>query len=660
MRWLFIDSHVYYGALIVLCLGILAGIAFQGRVERAALGNRLTAACVFAAILLSLFRYNAAFEINMMWISLAAGLIVGITGAYRVKMIEMPQTVAMLNGFGCAASAVIAGVTLFGRYTSNFEAVTAGIALCIGGLALSGSLIAAGKLHNVMSQKPVIWKHHQMLTMAPLILMLVVVAFMPLGVPSHTGLFVITLLVLSGFFGMAFSIRIGGADMPITISLLNSISGVAVATAGLTVSDPLLVVVGGIVGVAGLMLTKIMCQAMNRSLGDILLGNTSVAAEAEIKINEEMPGSEKSAPVFNKNPGQVLAEAKNVIIIPGYGMALAQAQSLVKELSDSLESNKVDVKYAIHPVAGRMPGHMNVLLAEADVSYDQLFEIDDINPMFSDCDVAIVVGANDVINPAANTATDTPIYGMPILNVENAKRIIMCNYDMQPGYAGVPNPLYEDEKTILILGDAKDSIKKLLSFGKEESENPKSSVDETAQTSSFAEESNQTAFRQDPKKALAEAKSVIIVPGYGMALAQAQSLVKRLADSLEENGADVKYAIHPVAGRMPGHMNVLLAEVDVSYDQLYEIDDINPMFENCDVALVVGANDVINPAANTATETPIYGMPILNVENARRIIMCNYDLQPGYAGVPNPLYEDEKTILMLGDAKESIGKLLNL
>jgi len=287
---------------------------------------------------------------------------------------------------------------------------------------------------------------------------------------------------------------------------------------------------------------------------------------------------------------------------------------------------------------------MNVLLAEADVSYDQLYEMDAINDDFKNTDAVIVIGANDVLNPAARDAVDTPIYGMPVLNVDQAKEIFICNFDLNPGYAGVDNPLYKKESGVhLLLGDAKESVSKLISL-----------LDSKPAQGSGAKKDNSS-------EVLHKAKSVIIVPGYGMALAQAQHLVRQLADKLESNGAKVRYAIHPVAGRMPGHMNVLLAEADVSYDQLYEMDAINDDFKNTDAVIVIGANDVLNPAARDAVDTPIYGMPVLNVDQAKEIFICNFDLSPGYAGVDNPLYKKESGVhLLLGDAKESVGKLINM
>jgi NAD(P) transhydrogenase subunit beta len=323
-------------------------------------------------------------------------------------------------------------------------------------------------------------------------------------------------------------------------------------------------------------------------------------------------------------------------------MALAQAQHLVKKLGDTFEENGAKVRFAIHPVAGRMPGHMNVLLAEADVPYDELYQMEDINDDFQNTDLVVVVGANDVINPAANTAEGTPIYGMPILNVDKAKYVLILNYDLKPGYAGVDNPLYtEDKKVQLLLGDASKTLPNVIEIFSKQSTPTKSTKKESA---SYIDIIN-------------KAQNAIIVPGYGMALAQAQHLVKQLADKLESKGIKVRYAIHPVAGRMPGHMNVLLAEVDIPYEKLKEMDEVNPEFIETDVAIVIGACDVVNPAAISAEGTPIYGMPILRVDEAKNVIVCNLDTKPGYSGVENPLYQQPNVLLLLGNATETIEQL---
>ncbi len=339
-------------------------------------------------------------------------------------------------------------------------------------------------------------------------------------------------------------------------------------------------------------------------------------------------------------------------------MALSQAQNSLKNLVSFLEDQGKTVRYAIHPVAGRMPGHMNVLLAEVDIPYDNLLEMDEANPMFKETDVTLVVGANDVVNPAANTAVGTPIYGMPVLSIQDSKHIIICNMDDAPGYAGVDNPLYKEaqdssEQVLFVKGDAKDNLDKIST--------KLSELKATAQSDERLPLSDKD-FVHEAAQWLQEAKQLIVVPGYGLAVSQAQSHLKALIDQLEKSGVEVEYAIHPVAGRMPGHMNVLLAEVDVPYEKLKEMEEVNPKFAEADVVLAIGANDVINPAANTEVGTPIYGMPVLHVDQGKRIIICNFDMNPGYAGVDNPLYKaanqaGSKVLALIGDAKESIQQL---
>ena len=271
------------------------------------------------------------------------------------------------------------------------------------------------------------------------------------------------LILLAAFgFGVLFTIRIGGADMPITISLLNSLSGLAASIAGFALRNPLLVVAGAIVGAAGLVLTQHMCRAMNRSLLNVLTGRTTAGPQAPVEAGAQgAPAARTDEARPAPSVAVTLAQAHTVVIVPGYGMALSQAQRQVKDLSDELEARGKEVRFAIHPVAGRMPGHMNVLLAEVDVPYNKLCEMDAINPEFEQTDLVVVVGANDVINPAAATAVGTPIYGMPILHVTDAKRIIICNKDTQPGYAGVDNPLYTHDNVTLLLGDAKETVARL-------------------------------------------------------------------------------------------------------------------------------------------------------------------------------------------------------
>ncbi|WP_280766404.1 NAD(P)(+) transhydrogenase (Re/Si-specific) subunit beta [Parabacteroides sp. PFB2-10] len=651
----------YYIVCVVLSLLSLLGISMMSKVSSSVRGNLLLSFCLLAGTVVTLWYYQI-FEVGTIYAFILIGSLIGAVLAYKVQMIQMPQTVAMLNGLGGLAGAVVGALTLIniGVKPSDyplFVNVTATLAIVVGMVTFVGSMVAAGKLHRLLSQKPIIWKNHQLITILLMIgsIASVVFAFFigqDMGILSNIYFIMAAAVVFGSFFGLAFAIRVGGADMPITISLLTSLAGIAAAIAGMAIGDLLVVSIGGIVGSSGLLLTQIMCRAMNRSLAVILMGKTSVDPAPG---NNEKPietATESATPEpqpQETSPGERLRSAERVIIVPGYGMALAQAQHQVRQLADALEARGTEVRYAIHPVAGRMPGHMNVLLAEADVAYDQLYEMDNINDDFKDTDVVVVIGANDVLNPAARDAEGTPIYGMPVLNVDEAKYIIICNFDRKPGYAGVPNPLYDmKEKVALILGDAKESLTQVMrEMNTQKSDAPAA---EPQQTTGI-----------NTGEVLKSAKRAIIVPGYGMALAQAQHQVRQLANALESQGTEVRYAIHPVAGRMPGHMNVLLAEADVAYDQLYEMDNINDDFKDTDLVVVIGANDVLNPAAHDAKDTPIYGMPVLNVEQAKHIIICNFDRKPGYAGVPNPLYDmEDKVTMMLGDAKESLSELLNI
>ena len=653
------DQTLIYVISALLSLLVMVGIALMSKVRYASLGNSLSALAILAGIVFTLLtKENNGTPIITAWTlypSLAIGALIGGLFATRVKMIQMPQLVALLNGLGGGASALVGILSVAGigerLAATAFSNFTGYLAIGIGLITLVGSLVAAGKLHRLLPQKPQVWAFHSMATVLSLVVMAILILIGTFS--QYEGMPVFWLIagvaIFSSLFGLYFSIRVGGADMPITISLLNSLSGVAGAIAGMAIGDVLLVAVGGIVGASGLLLTQIMCRAMNRSLLSILLGTKKkVAVPAPPSVATASPAAAPKVEV-KKTPGEVLSTAKRVIIVPGYGMALAQAQHEVKQLSDALRKGGAEVRFAIHPVAGRMPGHMNVLLAEANVPYDDLFEMEAINDDFAKVDAAIVIGANDVLNPAARNAEGTPIYGMPVLNVDQAPYVVICNYDLKPGYAGVENPLYTREEGVALLtGDAKETVSALLT------DYQKALVGRGAAAPKTEANDKPTAGA-----ILSTAKRVIIVPGYGMALAQAQHEVKQLADALRKGGAEVRFAIHPVAGRMPGHMNVLLAEANVPYDDLFEMEAINDDFAKVDAAIVIGANDVLNPAARNAEGTPIYGMPVLNVDQAPYVVICNYDLKPGYAGVENPLYTREEGVALLtGDAKESLARLM--
>lgn len=468
---------LYYVVCAVLSVTVLLGISMMSRVKTAVRGNIISAASVLAGIVVTLL-YSRITSVGSIYVYMLVGVVIGSAFAVRVKMIQMPQLVALLNGVGGLASALIGILTLLGvgQWASNFPVfsnVTAVLAIVVGVITLVGSLVAAGKLHKLLPQRPVIWKNHAAVLNFSLVVLTVSVVYSAFvgnvfGLPADVALILLISIGISALFGFAFSIRVGGADMPITISLLNSLSGVAGAIAGMAISDILLVTVGGIVGASGLFLTQIMCRSMNRSLMDILTGKTSISGKKVAQpqpVMEEPKGETPDEQPGKSSAGEILRNARSVIIVPGYGMALAQAQHLVRQLADKLETNGAEVRYAIHPVAGRMPGHMNVLLAEADVPYEQLYEMDTINGDFKNTDAVIVIGANDVLNPAARDAVDTPIYGMPVLNVDEAPEVFICNFDLSPGYAGVENPLYTKKSGVhLMLGDAKDSLSTMIAW----------------------------------------------------------------------------------------------------------------------------------------------------------------------------------------------------
>lgn len=459
-----LSDPVYYILCVVLVMAVLLGIHFMSGVESAKRGNQISALAIALGIIITLIKKDVL-PIWLIYPGMAVGLIIGLILAKRVNMIQMPQLVALLNGIGGAASAIVASFALVTLYQSPevFGKTTASVAIVIGTITLFGSLVAAGKLHKMLAQKPVILPMHQ--TVAGILLAVLLLSVLAGGffnvLPSPVLLVII--ILFAALFGVVFSIRVGGADMPITISLLNSLSGVAAAIAGFAVTDFLLVAVGGIVGASGLFLTQIMCKAMNRNLVDILLGKTMMLGKNQKKQVEEAELVTEEGELKSIDPLEVIKAAKNVIIVPGYGMALAHAQHLVKDMAQKLIASGATVKYAIHPVAGRMPGHMDVLLIEAGVPFEDVYEMDDINEEFKDADVAIVIGANDVLNPAARSAEGTPIYGMPILNVDQCNNIVIFNYDLQPGYSGVDNPIYKRKRGVWVIqGDAALTLKKVL------------------------------------------------------------------------------------------------------------------------------------------------------------------------------------------------------
>lgn len=456
---------------LVFILMFLWGIRLMQSPRTAVRGNLLGALGMLGAVAVTLAG-NGIVGRGVLWGALAFGGALGYVLAARATMIKMPQIVALLNGFGGLASSITAFLVLSGGRTRSPEGFTAALALAVGAVTFSGSMVAAGKLDHRIPQRPLIFRGQAVVSATLIIIAGLLVILVPL-VPVSIGLlFSSVILITTLGYGVLFAARIGGADMPITISLLNSLSGVAGSITGFAIRDPLLVAVGAIVGSSGIILTRIMCHAMNRTLSEVVLGSTAMSGSqaARASISGKSRDASGAALMASRvagaeDDGRILSlirSARSVIIVPGYGMALSQAQHRVRELADVLESSGKDVKFAIHPVAGRMPGHMNVLLAEADVPYEKLFEMDAVNPLFMDTDVVFVIGANDVVNPAATTAVGTPLYGMPILKVYEARNILVFNKDTLPGYAGVENPLYTRDNTFLFPGDAAERVGELV------------------------------------------------------------------------------------------------------------------------------------------------------------------------------------------------------
>ena len=399
---------------------------------------------------------------------IVAGLLVGSTIGYwvarQVKMTSMPQMVALLNGFGGAASLLVGGAEflkseLRGEQIPLDTGITIQLSLLIGAITFTGSMIAWAKLQEVMTGKPIVFAGQKTVS-ALLFLGVVAMSAYQLMTPESLLWPFYGVCIISLLLGVLLVIPIGGADMPVVISLLNSYSGIAAAMTGFVIDNSVLIISGALVGSSGIILSQIMCKAMNRSLANVLFGAFGAAGAT---------GSSKSATgltvrsVTPEDAAIQLAYAQSVVVVPGYGMAVAQAQHAVREIQELIERRGGEVKYAIHPVAGRMPGHMNVLLAEANVPYDKLREMDDINLEMDRVDVAVVIGANDVVNPAARTDTSSPIYGMPIINADHAKSVIVLKRSMAAGFAGIENELFYNAKTSMLFGDAKQSLTKVIS-----------------------------------------------------------------------------------------------------------------------------------------------------------------------------------------------------
>ncbi|MBM4349769.1 MAG: NAD(P)(+) transhydrogenase (Re/Si-specific) subunit beta [Deltaproteobacteria bacterium] len=463
-----------FAIILIFLLGI-----GQFRAPKSARRGNLTAALALALAGIAIVMKHRIFEPHIVMIALMAGSVAGWRIAMRVNMIQIPAMVAFQHGAGGIAAFLVSFVELT-RYVTpgiSIGKVSGLLGLVIGAMTFSGSMIASGKLSNVVRQTPWLLPNHNRWTAVLMVLIIIFSGTASAHSEGQGGIYYLVILViLSALLGVVFSIRIGGADMPVLISFLNATAGLAAAFCGVIIESRLLVACGATVAASGSILTLVMCRAMNRNFLMILAGSQgkptnqdqmivkdrTLPEPATLKVDERSLSKE----ALKKDPFSVAIEtakeAKQVIIVPGYGMALAQAQFEVKELANLLEQSGKQVKFAIHPVAGRMPGHMNVLLAEAEVPYDKLYEMNQINDEFKETDLVIIIGACDVVNPAATRMEETPISGMPILMTHEAKNVVVCNFDDKPGYSGVENPLYTETHAILLLGDAKDTLGRLI------------------------------------------------------------------------------------------------------------------------------------------------------------------------------------------------------
>jgi len=452
------EQYIAYGYLISAVL-FMIGLKRLSSPATARVGNWISMAAM--AIAIAATALNADLDFKWIIIGGIAGAIIGAVASRIVAMTAMPEMIAIFNGCGGAASALVATAEFVKLNPQAFDGFNLGtilLSVIIGAFTVTGSILAFIKLQELITGAPIVYKGQQFVN-AILALVMVAAAVGLFYRPEHYTYFYI-MLGLAAALGILLVLPIGGADMPVVISLLNSYSGVAVSMTGFVLNNNALIIVGSMVGAAGLILTKIMCDAMNRSIGNVIFGAFGAVSAVAADAGDGPKGSVKVYTVDDLVI--VLQNADSVIFVPGYGMAAGQAQHVVRELGDMLEADGVDVKYAIHPVAGRMPGHMNVLLAEADVSYDKLYAMEDINDDFKNTDVVIVVGANDVVNPGAKTNPASPIYGMPVLNVEEARTVVVLKRSLGVGFAGIDNELFFYENTMMVLGNAKQSLQGVI------------------------------------------------------------------------------------------------------------------------------------------------------------------------------------------------------
>lgn len=461
-----INENIINLSYILAAILFIFGLKMLGNAKKARKGNMISAVGMLIAIVAALVSNNV---LQWQWVAIGmiAGSIVGALGARMVAMTAMPEMVALFNGFGGVASLLV-GWSEYQRYVSAGEVMDVSvfslliiiITILIGGVTFTGSIIAWGKLAEKIPGKPIQYPGQQIVNALILILLIagaIIFALLRDLMIVDSYALLIMIIVSSCVLGVSFVIPIGGGDMPVVISLLNSFSGMAACAAGFVITNNVLIVAGALVGSSGIILTTIMCKAMNRKLTNVLF---SAFGSGKVKAGADFTG--EANPISIEDAYIMLEAAGSVLIVPGYGMAVAQAQHAIQELAAQLEQNGTEVNFAIHPVAGRMPGHMNVLLAEANVPYEKLKEMDDVNPTIEMVDVVIVIGANDVVNPAARIDESSPIYGMPIINVDKARTVIVMKRSMNPGFAGIDNPLFFNDNTRMLFGDAKKTTQGLV------------------------------------------------------------------------------------------------------------------------------------------------------------------------------------------------------
>ncbi|MCL1092931.1 NAD(P)(+) transhydrogenase (Re/Si-specific) subunit beta [Shewanella kaireitica] len=457
------STTIIYLAYLVAASLFILGIKGLTKPRTAVRGNQLSALGMFIAVVVTLLDQSI---LSYEWIiaGVLLGGTIGAVMATKIQVTSMPQMVAMLNGFGGGASLFIALANFLDpeSATHTVALISISATVIIGAVTLSGSFIAFAKLQELISGNPIKVPGNKIFN-AVLLISAVGLAIAIVMDPSNINL-IYALVAVSLVLGLLLVIPIGGADMPVVIALLNSYSGIAAATTGFITGNTVLIISGSLVGASGIILTQIMCKAMNRSLFNVLFG---VMAEGGETVDADEVYAGKVTSSSPEEVAMLLETAERVVIVPGYGLAMAQAQHAVRELASVMEARGTNVLYAIHPVAGRMPGHMNVLLAEAEVPYEQLIEMDEINPQFEQTDVAIVIGANDVTNPMAREDKGSPIYGMPILNVDKARTVVVVKRSLSPGFAGLPNPLFAMDNSVMLFGDGKKAIVELTQSLKE-------------------------------------------------------------------------------------------------------------------------------------------------------------------------------------------------